>query len=324
MLSKTRKPDLKREVLESIDECISFYFEYGLHGRSKSTVDTYRQRLNGLVDFFGGERNIHTLDEDHFDMWVSHLFEEREMFVNNDYRNPIVATYKPRTIQNHIRVIQIFFRWLRKKRIIEHNPTDLLEMPKVPPELPKAISKSDLGLLLRYLKERSVRNYAIVHLLAATGMRAQGLTTLRLENIDLSDRCALVTEKGNKQRLVVFSEACAEAVRAYIHIRNAPYCNYLFVSDRPGESMPLTVSGLRRMLNRASEQAGLSRIYSPHAFRHFFGTESARRGGTDKWLKNMMGHADGRTTDLYIRFNVAGLREQYDRIYAGADFEGFR
>ena len=314
-----RNIDLRPQTL---GDCIEYYFAIGARGKPQSTIDTYRQRIQPFIDFFGSDCLVNSLEDHHLDLWASSLFDEREMFTNNEFRESFVQVYKPRTIQNYIRTVKLIFRWLRKRRIISSNPAEILEMPSINEEIPKYIPRQDLGILLRYLKNKSKRNFAIVLFLASTGVRAQGLTTLKTARVNLEDRFAIVTEKGSKQRVVPFSQNTADAIRLYLEEKGNRHSEFLFVSER-GNNAPLSVSGLRKMIRVACKEAGLSRLYSPHAFRHFFGTESARRGGGSKWLKNVMGHADSRTTDVYIHFNVDGLREQYDSLYDGCDFIKF-
>jgi site-specific recombinase XerD len=176
---------------------------------------------------------------------------------------------------------------------------------------PKATHLETVRLMLEMAGngEMGIRNRAIILFLLDTGCRAGGICGLRTRDIDLSERRALVTEKGNKTRSVTFTSLTAQAVREWLLVRKpAPTLFYNITTLEP-----LTPSGLLQLLRRIARRAGIRDRFNPHSFRHLFAKEYILAGGDLATLSKLLGHRDVSTTvSHYTIFTDSDLREKHE------------
>jgi len=155
--------------------------------------------------------------------------------------------------------------------------------------------------------------------LAATGIRAGGLLTIRPDDIDFAARRLLVIEKGEKQRAVPVNSFALHCV--VLWLKNRPSgAEFVFCAD---DGKPLSYWGLRQAFRRmreragvegkARERAGVEGKVTPHLLRHWFAQEFRRQGGGLEVLRELMGHASITTTvDFYAVFSQDVVAEIYD------------
>ena len=161
---------------------------------SDLTVESYRTEIKGYLDFFK-EKNIKVKD-----------------IKNSDIKDYLAYIKKgetsERTLAHNVSVIRTFYKFLLTLKIIERNPTEFLELPKLRKKLPTVLSKEEVEKLLDIdLTDcYSYRNKAMLELLYSTGLRVSELVNLELSNIDL-ENCTLKTiGKGNKERIIPISD----------------------------------------------------------------------------------------------------------------------
>ncbi len=147
------------------------------------------------------------------------------------------------TINDYIRTLHTFFKWAHDEYGIP-DPMARITVPKSRPSQPNAIDMADLCTMFDACGNDLVgkRNRAIMAFLIDTGVRAAGVWGLRVDLIQLDTRKAIVTEKGNKTRTVVFTRMTAELIAEWFSVRaQLPTVVYNLQLLQP-----LTVSGLRR------------------------------------------------------------------------------
>ena len=140
--------------------------------------------------------------------------------------------------------------------------------------------------------DMGIRNQAIILFLLDTGCRAGGICGPRIREIDLNERRALVTEKGNKTRAMTFTTLTAKALREWILVRKP--AQTLFYDIMTLE--PLTHSGLLQLLRRIAHRAGVQDRFNPHSFRHLFAEEYILAGGDLATLSRLLGQRNVSTT----------------------------
>jgi len=207
----------------------------------------------------------------------------------------------PHTVAAYVRILRHFGRFLAERDGRPANPAAGLRPPRAD-RRPRAISPEDRRRMIR--AAGSPRDRAILLLLRDTGMRARELLGLAWGDIDLSRRSAVVRGKGGRHRVVFFSEAAARALRAW---RKA--CG----GREEDRVFPLSYQGLRYLLDAIARRAGVKGPHGPHAWRHAFGLEMARRGMPLFALQRLMGHSSPIVTEIYVRFSGEDLREIYER-----------
>lgn len=216
------------------------------------------------------------------------------------------------TLSAHNRALHKFWSWAAKE-YSSHDPMHTIRYPKKPQPHPHAAALDDIARIFRVA---GPRDRAMLALLLDTGCRAGGLVTLRLDDVDLENHRAIVTEKGNISRAVVFTDFTAGLVRQWVSIR-VPAPTLFYNLDT---LQPLTVNGLRHMLRRLAARAGVDGKVNPHAFRHSFAREYLKAGGDLATLSKLMGHRDVSTTvnhyTLFTDDEIADKHEKYSPVKA--------
>lgn len=281
-------------------------FLSGLAGEvSVSTRRWYGQRLRAFGDFAGGVP-LARLTPALLRRYRAHLVD---------------SGLSPHTIHGHQRALRRFCGWLVEEGELARNVALDVPLIRLPPQPPKALSDDDLSRLLNRLPRESARDRAIVLLLADTGCRVGGLCSITLDALDLFHRCAIVIEKGSRGRRVYFTDTTAAALSAYLAGRPEVDTPALFLSEKTRTA--LTTSGVRLLLERLGQRAGVKGRCNAHSFRHAFARSFLRNGGNLATLGRILGHAPGSpvTARYYAVFDDAELQEFHGRFSPMARYE---
>lgn len=258
-------------------------------GLSKSTMIWYRSLLTAFSQ-------VHTasLKDIHAGDLRRYIVKLREQDYSED------------TVSAHIRALHRFWAWCANEYTMP-NPMRTIKYPSKPEPKPKAASLEDIAAMYRAAEK--TRDKAILVFLLDTGCRAAGLVGLRPDDVDLAEHRAIVTEKGNKTRVVVFTSFTANLLAAWIAERES--AETLFYG-RSWE--PLTPSGLYQLLRRLARRAGVQGRFNPHSLRHTFAREYIRAGGDLATLSKLLGHRDVSTTVAhYTIFTDLELQEKHEK-----------
>ena len=237
------------------------------------------------------------------------------------------AQKKKASIARKLAALRTFFQFLVREEIVELNPAKLVATPRLEKKLPAHLSIEEA---IRFIESPDLetdlgkRDRAMLELMYATGVRVAELTTLNVSDVDLHNRLIRVTGKRRKQRIVPFGEPAAEAIRAYLEVRekfllNAP------ISKRDEAVLFLNYQGTRittRSVGRMVEKyiricAGMHNI-SPHALRHSFATHLLDSGADLRDIQELLGHARLSTTQVYTHVSMEKLVEVYDKAHPKA------
>lgn len=205
-----------------------------------------------------------------------------------------------------------FFKYLQNKvQMLEINPCDNLDAPKVRSSLPKYLSMEESLELLDVVDGPfRERDYCILTLFLNCGMRLSELVGINLS--DIKTDTLTVIGKGNKERVVYLNEACLAAISDYLDVRakNAikPAArNALFISRLGNRISNKTV---QHIVKKYLEEAGLGgKGYSTHKLRHTAATLMFRDGGVDlRTLQEILGHEQLSTTQIYTHVSDEQMR----------------
>ncbi len=208
-----------------------------------------------------------------------------------DYLVMMLETRASSTAKQRYASLQQLFKWLFEEGEIPANPFDRIRKPKIQETPVPIISKTDRTWLLAACKEgpkfESLRDTAIVRLLANTGMRLSELVGLGVDDVDLDHDLVTVLGKGRKVRSISLGANTVASLDRYKRERGRHRLAHL-PNFWLGLRGPLTQSGVAQILAKRSEFAGLERVH-PHQFRHSFAHEWVRAGGPETDLMRIMG-----------------------------------
>ena len=205
--------------------------------------------------------------------------------------------------------LKSFFKYLTAKAmLLDENPAAELEYPKLAKKLPRYLSADESLALLDGVAGRDAeRDYLIVTLFLNCGLRVSELVGIDLG--DIKGETLTVTGKGNKQRVVYLNRACRDALADYLPVRAAyadPGQPALILSERKKRIAAITV---KKLIKKHLEAAGLdTEKYSAHKLRHTAATLMYQNGVDVLTLKEILGHEQLNTTQIYTHLAPGELK----------------
>ncbi|HTX29796.1 MAG TPA: site-specific tyrosine recombinase XerD [Solirubrobacteraceae bacterium] len=276
-------------------------------GLSRNTLEAYRSDLQQYGQFLErGGINPLEITPVQLTAFVSEL-------ADGGHRGSAVA---PATLQRKVACLRSFYRYLRRERMIDHDPAAELRGPRSRARLPQVLSRDEVARLLAQpagTSPTAVRDRALLETMYACGLRASEAIGLKLSDLDLEAGILRARGKGSKERIVPIGSKAIESLRLYL-TRVRPRLvglrdeSRVFVNLR---GAPLSRQGLYKIVQRHAASAGLAHRMSPHTLRHSFATHLLAGGCDLRSLQEMLGHADIATTQIYTHLSPDRLRDVY-------------
>jgi integrase/recombinase XerD len=221
----------------------------------------------------------------------------------------------PRSQSRAISAIRNFFEYGTNQRVVEKDPSSLLEAPKLKRALPNVLEPEEIQKMIDFIdlsKSGGERDKAIVELMYSSGPRVSELTTLETQHLHFDDQLVIFTGKGNKQRLVPMGRVAINQLFIYReHIRRNQRpktgCEkYFFLNQRGGK---LSRTHIFNLIKKLATGVGIGRNVSPHTLRHSFATSLVERGADLRAVQQMLGHESITTTEIYTHLDKTYLRD---------------
>lgn len=184
---------------------------------------------------------------------------------------------------------------------------------KVPNRVVEPLTVEQVRRFLNSL--RRYRDLAILHLMLLCGLRSQEVLTLRVADVEWSDRRLRVRGKGDRERVLPLPDILEQIVIDYLRLerpRGCPHPRLFVVLQGPRWAQPMTPAGLRSLFRHRRLDPALFNA-NAHRFRHTFGADMAREGVRLPVLQRLMGHADSSTTLRYIHLSMADISAEFRR-----------
>ncbi len=297
-----------------------------IQNKSKNTVKEYNYDLATFLRFI----KIHfkltdetDLKKINFDDVTTDNLKKVTLEDLHSFLGYLTKNYdsKATTRSRKVSSLRVFFNYLCQKNLIEINPTQNLETPKIGKRLPRYLTLDDSKKLLDVASNEDnrnyERNYAITTLFLNCGMRLSELVGINLKDI-VWDECQLnVIGKGNKERTIYLNKACVRALEEYIRVRpkiglNADAEKALFLSER---KQRISRRMVQEIIYGELRQAGLDATkFSVHKLRHTAATLMYQYGQVDiRALQELLGHESISTTEIYTHVSNEQVRDAVER-----------
>ncbi len=274
--------------------------------------DYVEREIRGFEDYLRGEkRSENTIGEyAHFveDMFrkIRKRAEDITLGDLNRYKMYLSTKrhYSKNSLYLAVKAIRAYFKYK------ELGTADKLSAPKRPKQMPKYLTEEEAKRLIEAARE-DPRDYAIISLLAYSGLRVSELCNLKLEDVDFDERIIYVhSGKGDKDRIVIVSPHVIEAINDYLLNRDDDM-EYLFSSRK---SEKISRSQVFRIVKKYARKAGIRKEVTPHVLRHTLATTLLRRGVDIRYIQQFLGHSSVATTQIYTHVDDAHLKSVYDKV----------
>jgi integrase/recombinase XerD len=221
--------------------------------------------------------------------------------------------------------LRAFYKFLLLEDLLDEDPTELLEGPRLRRKIPEVLSVREIQLLFDQIDlsdPLGQRNRAMLETLYACGLRVSELVHLRLSNLFLDIGFIKVLGKNNKERLTPIGEEAVKHIRLYVDNLRNPHQkiasgaeNFVFL-NRNGR--PMTRVMVFYIIKDLAAKAGITKNISPHTFRHTFATHLVEGGADLKAVQDMLGHESITTTEIYTHLDAEYLKETINTFHPRA------
>ncbi len=211
--------------------------------------------------------------------------------------------------------IRAFYKYLMMEDIIDDDPTELLEGPKIGRKIPDVLNYEEIDRILNAIdlsKDHGHRNKAIIETLYACGLRVSELINLRISNYFPDIEFIKVIGKNNKERIIPIAVEAIKNIDIYIKNYRSKINiqkgneDYLFLNRR---GRKLSRIMIYYIIKELSQLAGIKKNISPHTFRHSFATHLVEGGADLRAVQEMLGHESIITTEIYTHLDTDYLKK---------------
>jgi integrase/recombinase XerD len=276
-------------------------------GLSQNTIEAYGHGLARFFEHLRGKKIQAVRDVGRFDV-QGFLVALRKKGLN------------AKSIARDIVAIRSFFRFLIQEGVLETNPVEDLESPKVARRLPEVLSLKEIEQILEEPNQQTplgMRDRAMLELLYATGMRVSELTRLPTNQVNLEGGYVLLYGKGSKERIVPLGSEAMKWIALYLKsargiLSKGKESPSLFI-NRSGK--PMSRQRFWKNLKHYAQKAGLDKRITPHLLRHSFATHLLERGADLRSVQMMLGHVDISTTQIYTHVTGEKLKKVHKQYH---------
>jgi len=230
-------------------------------------------------------------------------------FLTDEYE----AGISKRTQARFLSSLNCFFDYMVLEHRMEANPCARLDAPKLSRHLPVVLSVDEVCAIIDSVDLSGPlghRNRAILDIMYSCGLRVSEVTTLRISDLFFEEGFIRVTGKGDKQRLVPIGEPAIHSVENYLAQSKRRFASrtddVLFLGRR---GKPLSRVMVFNIVRLQAEAAGVTKVISPHTFRHSFATHLVENGADLRVVQQMLGHESILTTEIYTHIDSVHIRE---------------
>lgn len=292
-----------------MDQLLDQYLHYLIveKGLSKNTIEAYSHGLNRFLNHLK-EKGVHEIKNvSKFDVRAFLLVLRKKGLSG-------------KTIVRNLVSLRTFFRFLIQEGVLEVNPAEEIESPKIAKTLPQILTLREVEQLLEQPNLQTplgIRDRAMLEMLYATGMRVSELTRLPINHVNLEGGYVLIYGKGSKERIVPLGSEAMKRVHLYLKtsresLSKGKESPFLFI-NRSGKNM--SRQRFWRNIKTYGRGAGIRKRITPHLLRHSFASHLLERGADLRSVQMMLGHVDISSTQIYTHVTGERLKKIHQRYH---------
>lgn len=270
---------------------------------SKNSIVAYERDLSKLFEYLsleGIDLPPQQISTDHIEAFITYI---SELGLSEKSQARILSG------------IKAFYKYMLVEDLMDIDPTELITGPKLTRYLPDVLSIEEVDVILQTVDlshPQGHRNRAILETLYASGLRVSELTGLKLSNYFPDQGYIKVLGKNNKERLIPIGDEAIKFIEIYIQevrsqVKIDPtHKNVLFLNRRGKQLSRVMIFNI---IKDTVALAGITKVVSPHTFRHSFATHLVEGGADLRAVQEMLGHSSIITTEIYTHVSTDYLRQ---------------
>lgn len=262
----------------------AFIIEQKIKGNSDNTLKYYGYCINPLIGHLGVDFEIENLTIQHLKQYVFIL------------QNKNIAS---NTVKSYVKGLKVFLSWLYKEQYIQDDLSVKIPLPKAEKKVVNVLTDSEIKRLFSSFNIKTflgIRNYCICALMLDSGLRKNEIVNLQITDLHIAENYAIVTGKGNKQRIVPLGLKSQKYLIKYLAMRpHSINCKQLFLTQ---SFTPIRQGTIDKEFKKLKKVFFTRRIY-PHLLRHTFATRYLENGGNIYALQQILGHT---TLDMVKKY----------------------
>lgn len=268
-------------------------------GRSKNTCASYIYDISQFRNFLKTKRvsNFENVTKENILDWIS----------------VISKNSKETTQSRKLSALKSLAGYLVEQKTWTKNLVELVNSPKIVRSIPDSLSKEDVDKILSEPRKEvfeEIRDRAMLETMYCSGLRVSEVCSLKHSDFDMAEKILRIKGKGNKVRLVPIARRALDAIGKYFVERkkmnsSAPE---LFITKRGSK---LSRKTFWYNIKKYATRIPLGREVSPHLLRHSFATHLLSAGADLISIKEMLGHSDLATTQIYTKVETKRLISEY-------------
>jgi len=274
-------------------------------GLSKNTLSAYQSDLKKFIGWLvANDTRLKSAQREHVLGYLGFLVEQGTT---------------PRTAARVLSTLRRFYGYMVREGHMKHDPTSLVDSPRIGRPLPLTLSEGDVEKLINAADTSTalgLRDRTMLELLYACGLRVSELVALEMQHLNQNQGVVRVWGKGNKERLVPVGEAALSWLSKYlgqgrddllpVRDQASKPSSHVFLSRR-GTAM--TRQAFWYIIKKHALAAGISTRISPHTLRHAFATHLVNHDADLRVVQLLLGHSDLSTTQIYTHVARERIKE---------------
>jgi len=273
---------------------------------SEHTIKSYLTDLNQFTTYIGVEFEIHKdVNKINFQIirsWIASMLEKE---------------ISPRSVSRKISTLKTYFKFLLRNKFLKESPMLKVVAPKSKKRLPVFVEEDQMESLLTKITFEDgfigQRNKLVIELFYVTGIRLSELINIKIEDIDFQNQLIKVLGKRNKERLIPLSPSMIRLLKSFIE-ENQP--NHFLFTNLDGNKLYTKL--VYRVVNKYIGEISSVNKKSPHILRHTFATHMLNNGADINAIKELLGHANLSSTQVYTHNTIEKLKTVYKQAHPRA------
>ncbi len=277
-------------------------YEKQINSRTTTDIITAIKKLSTHI-------HVNSIDKISTDLIRDYLYTQKEE-----------RCWAPRTLRNQRQYIKIFFNYCVDQGYIKINPVDKIKRPKLPRNLPRFLTSKQIHSILiqselypwRYELER-YRNKTIIYTFLFTGIRLNELVHLKRQDIDMDNHeITVIKGKGRKERMIPIHADLYPVLKNYLDYLDRQKQESIWLFHNLRNTTQLKGRTVQSFCNKLSTKSGVK--FTPHQLRHTFGRNCTNAEINIFKIKELMGHSDISTTQIYLSVAKEALKQSFSTV----------